>query len=199
MIKLNHLQRYLIILLCLTLLLGVAGCKETTLQDVEAKQLLQDKNYSFSTYSSPYLEFKYPSNWELDDGNMEIPDMDTVVVYKGYIKEPFDNNNMAFIMIGRRNDINVKTSVEVRDIALDKLDNLIKKGKCELKGKGIINENIATLDSINWDNNPMRMKTYYYSNGKDRYYIACFCVYNNNWDDSKDILKTFEQTLKFKQ
>lgn len=193
-----------LIILFLIFLLGVMGCNNI-IDNTQTTQTSKEKkitpSFPIKTYSSPFLEFNYPSDFELYTNDFEIPDMDTVVVYKGYIEENQDDNNMVLIMIGRNNDNTIKSSVEARDISYNKLKDLEEAGKGELKGKGIINGNIATLDAVNWDKIPMRMKIYYYINDEGKFYAAYITTYNDNWDKTKtqEIIKVFEESLKFKK
>jgi len=203
------------VLLLIFIILLVSGCSNTAqttksepaqpkqIQEI-AQPVIEEKitpSFPISTYSSPFLEFNYPLDFELYTDDFEIPDMDTVVIYKGYIEETHDDSNMVLIMIGRNNDNTIKSSVEARDVTLNKLKNLEKAGKGELKGKGIINDNIATLDAVNWDKIPMRMKIYYYRNDEGKFYAAYITTYNDNWDKNKtqEIIKVFEESLKFKK
>lgn len=201
-----NIKKCLTISLCLVLFLGVIGCNKISEDNPKVKQESQTQekeektnpSFPIETYSSPFFEFNYPADWKIDP-DTEMPDMDTVVVYKGYVEEPYDDTNMVYIMIGRKNDTNFKTAVEARDISLGNLEILIKEGKCELKGTGIINNNIAVLDAVQWDEYPIRIKTYYYTNGEGRFYMAAFCTCNENWDKTEEIIKVFEESLKFKQ
>lgn len=188
----------------MSLFMGCSG-KNVGVVDSGVKDIVveQEKTTSFktTTYSSPFLEFKYPDDWELYTENYNIPDMDTVVIYKGYINLPHNDNNMVLIMIGRNNNTTIKTSIEARDISLSKLTNLVKAGKAELKGKSILNDNIAIYDAITWDRTPMRVKTYYYINENGRFYAAYIMTYNDNWDktQTQEIVRVFEESLKFKE
>ena len=173
----------------------LSGCKDGV---VVGSEKIENNSLSVKTYSSPFLEFNYPSNFELDPNGFKLSDMDTVVVYKGYIKEPYNDNNVVYIVVGRGNSTTIKTSIEARDMALSQLMNLISEGKCELKDKGVIKDNIATLDAVNWDTIPTRMKNYYYMNGEGRLYIATIFSYNDNWDVISQVVQGFEQSLKFK-
>jgi hypothetical protein len=202
-------------LLLVFIILFLSGCSntaQTTKSEPEQPKQIQEiaqpvieqkitPSFPTTTYSSPFLEFVYPADWELYTDSFNIPDIDTVVVYRGYIELPHNDNNMVLIMVGRNNNTTIKTSVEIRDISLNKLINLEKAGKAELKDKGVINDNIATLDAINWDRTPMRMKTYYYINNDGKFYMAYITTYNDNWDktQTQEIIKVFEQSLKFKK
>ena len=203
------------VLLLIFIILLVSGCSNTAqttksepaqpkqIQEI-AQPVIEEKitpSFPISTYSSPFLEFNYPLDFELYTDDFEIPDMDTVVIYKGYIEETHDDNNMVLIMVGRNNDNDIKSSVEARDTSLNKLKDLEKEGKYELKDKGILNDDIVTLDAISWDKNPMRMKTYYYATNDGRFYTAYITTYNDNWDKIKtqEIIKVFEGSLKFKK
>lgn len=172
--------------------LGVVGCKETvkdtSTQNLQVSNQSQQEqkttpSFPIKTYNTPFLTFNYPASWEEDK---EITSPDLII---GLINP---NDKLNFLYIGK-----LKTS----ETNLENVINTTKlSGMYDTKviNKGYINNQCYYTEYyVNY--NPItHNKMYIYQSG-DSFYKATISIEDSKWENFKEVVQVFEQSLEFKQ
>ncbi|MDD4528133.1 MAG: hypothetical protein PHF25_08935 [Candidatus Margulisbacteria bacterium] len=80
------------------------------------------------------------------------------------------------------------------------IQNNLKKIDAEFKDStSIINGKIAVCDYVYWGSITLRFRNYFYTDGSGKIYTASIVAFSDNWDNIKEVVQVFEQSLKFKQ
>lgn len=194
----------ILLLLCFILLLAGCSSPATTQVDkseqtakVEKQEVKAEPKVaitpSFETteYNTPFIEFEYPATWDDSDQVQKYGDKDTIKVIVG------DINNATCITVKQIFDKNINSADKARTNFINICDSM---QSIEYVDKtSFINGNIAILEGIVYGKSEIHAKEYFWNNSKGKTYQIEISTDNDNWDDIKEVIQVFEQSLKFKK
>ena len=180
----------------------LVGCNDKIVEnEVQASQTdkqTQEKqeqkvipSFSVATYNTPFIEFEYPKLWDDSDDVQNYGDKDTIKVIVG------DEENATCITVKQIFDKNIQSADQSRTQFIIMCDSM--QSIEYLDKTSYLNKNIAILEGVVYGKSEIRAKEYFWNDGKGKTYQIEISSENDNWDNIKEVIQVFEQSLKFKK
>ncbi len=201
----KYLNNRFLMLLLLLLTLLLPGCtdneiktltepkQQDTVKQSEGVKTPEQKiipSFSIKTYSTPFIEFDYPADWdESDEGYFY--EKDTIKVIIG------DMEKGTCITVKQKFDKSINSADQARTEFIELCDSM--QNIEYIDKESFLNGNIAILEGIVYGRFEAHAKEYFWNNGDGKTYQIEISTNNDNWDNLREIIQVFEQSIKFKK